>query len=62
MQDVENYLVPMFILGGFKNENGRVKMPASITINHAAADGYHIQLLLNEIQNMMNHPEEWIGR
>ena len=40
--------------------NGITTMPLSITVNHAAIDGYHIKLFLQNLQLSMDHPEEWI--
>lgn len=60
MQDMDGYLAPMFILGGSKYEGDNIKMPFSITMNHAAADGYHIKLFVDELQKLMNHTEEWL--
>lgn len=60
LQDVENYYVPMIEAGGFVESNGVITMPLSITINHAAADGYQIKIFLDELQWSMNHPEEWL--
>ena len=40
--------------------NGTTTMPLSITVNHAAIDGYHIKLFLDDLQWSMDHPEEWI--
>lgn len=58
--DPENYYAPLIEMGGFSESNGRITMPVSITINHAAADGYHLKVFLDELQRTMNHPEEWL--
>ncbi|WMJ22975.1 CatA-like O-acetyltransferase [Paludicola sp. MB14-C6] len=60
MQNIENYFFPMIVSGGLKEEQGRMKMPLSITINHAAADGYHIHIFQQHLQHLMNHPQEWM--
>jgi chloramphenicol O-acetyltransferase type A len=60
MQRFEGYLVPMFFLGAFRNEGENIKMPISITMNHAAADGYNIKLFIDELQRLMNNPEVWL--
>lgn len=60
LQDIDKYYAPMFEIGRFSESNGIITMPLSITINHAAADGYHIKLFLDELQHSMNYPEEWL--
>lgn len=60
MQNVEGYYLPVFVSGAFREENGDTFMPLSITINHAAADGYHIHVFMNDLQRLMNQPEQWL--
>lgn len=43
-------LSPIVVWGGFLEQNGRTKMPLSIQIHHAAADGYHLARFLNEAE------------
>ena len=43
-------LSPVIAWGGFRLEGERVKMPLSISISHAAADGYHLARFLNEVE------------
>lgn len=43
-------LSPIVAWGGFKEEHGHTKMPLSIRIHHAAADGYHLARFLNEAE------------
>lgn len=60
LQDAENYYAPIFEAGGFTEKDGITTMPLSITANHAAVDGYHIKVLLEELQWTMNHTKEWM--
>jgi chloramphenicol O-acetyltransferase type A len=60
LQNAENYYAPIFEAGKFTEMNGTITMPLSITVNHAAIDGYHIKLFLEDLQWLMDHPEEWI--
>lgn len=43
-------LSPVVAWGGFCETGGRIKMPLSIQIHHAAADGYHLARFLNETE------------
>jgi chloramphenicol O-acetyltransferase type A len=45
---------PIITWGRYEKEKNKIKMPITIQINHAAADGYHSALLLNEIQKICN--------
>ncbi|WP_196598981.1 CatA-like O-acetyltransferase [Pectinatus frisingensis] len=60
LQNAKNYYAPIFEAGGFDGANGTIKMPLSITVNHAVIDGYHIKVFLEELQLLMNHPEKWM--
>lgn len=44
------YYFPSVEAGKFAEENGRLLMPLSITCHHAATDGYHVHLFLEELQ------------
>lgn len=60
LQDAENYYAPIFESGAFTEKDGRIVMPLSITANHATVDGYHIKVLLEELQQTMDFPETWL--
>ena len=36
-----------------------VTLPASLTISHAAADGYHSSLFFHQLQENLNQTETW---
>lgn len=58
--DNKQYYFPSVEVGKFHEENGKLLMPLSITLHHATTDGYHVNKFLEELQNEMNHPENWI--
>ncbi|MHB8126603.1 MAG: CatA-like O-acetyltransferase [Desulfitobacteriaceae bacterium] len=41
-------------------QNGKIKMPLSITVHDATTDGWHINTFLDCLQHDINHPEIWI--
>lgn len=43
-------LSPVVAWGGFKKDGDRIKMPLSIQVHHAAADGFHLARFLNEVE------------
>lgn len=56
----KNYFFPTIEAGKFYENNGKVLMPLSITVHHAATDGWHIKNFLDALQYEMDHPEIWI--
>ena len=43
-------LAPVIVWGGFREAAGRTYLPLSVTIHHAAADGFHLARFLNEAE------------
>ena len=43
-------LAPLVVWGGFRETGGRILMPLSVTVSHAAADGFHLARFLNETE------------
>ncbi|MBQ2667750.1 MAG: chloramphenicol acetyltransferase CAT [Clostridia bacterium] len=54
------YYFPSVEAGKFRMENGRLKMPLSITCHHAATDGWHIHLFLEQLQADADRFEDYI--
>ncbi|MGE5652788.1 MAG: type A chloramphenicol O-acetyltransferase [Bacillota bacterium] len=55
------YLSPIITWGKFFEQGGRQIMPISVQVHHAVADGYHTGKLLNDLQYLADHPDEWLG-
>lgn len=53
-------LFPLIRFGKYFEQNGKILVPLSISVNHAIADGYHSSKLLNEIQEWANDCEIWM--
>lgn len=58
--DGEHHYLPIFTLGRYIERDGRTLMPLAIQIHHAAADGFHVARLTNELQDMLTSPT-WIS-
>ena len=43
-------LAPLIVWGRIRESRGRVSMPVSISVSHAAADGFHLARFLNETE------------
>jgi len=46
--------IPRVVLGKYFEENGRLKMPVSLEVHHALADGYHVGLFFEHFQQFIN--------
>ena len=51
---------PVIETGKFKSSGGKILMPFSIMVHHAVADGYNVAHFLDELQEEINRPEEWV--
>lgn len=50
----EPALFPVVTFGRYREENGRCTMPVTLTISHAAADGYHASQFFRRLQERMD--------
>ncbi len=57
---IKGYYVPSFEAGGFTEVGGKTIMPLSITVHHATTDGYHLKVFFDTLQELMDHPEDWM--
>lgn len=56
----KSYYFPSVEAGKFREKNGRLMMPLSITCHHAAADGYHVSVFLDKLQKEANSFEKYV--
>lgn len=52
------FLRPMFVWGRYQEQGEDVALPFTLQVHHAAADGYHCHLLLEELRGLLERPEE----
>ena len=45
---------PKISIGKLTDENGKKSMPISVHVHHGLADGYHVGLFLEKLQQLMN--------
>jgi chloramphenicol O-acetyltransferase type A len=55
------YFFPVIESGKYRMKQDKLLMPVSITVHHATADGWHVSRFFNNLQDLFNCPEEWIG-
>ncbi|MGI5893404.1 MAG: CatA-like O-acetyltransferase [Candidatus Merdivicinus sp.] len=58
--DGGNYLLPIFTLGKYTEQNGNWLLPVTAQVHHATCDGYHVSRLFQEMQDMADHCSEWL--
>lgn len=46
-----NYLIPIFTMGKFYEENSRCLLPLALQVHHAVCDGFHACRFLNGLQD-----------
>lgn len=54
LQKGYDYLIPIFTMGKYYQENGRTILPLAIQVHHAVCDGFHICRFVNELQELIN--------
>ncbi|ADY26389.1 Chloramphenicol O-acetyltransferase [Deinococcus proteolyticus MRP] len=50
----EDYLLPVFTAGQYREGDGRLWLPLSVRANHAACDGWHVAEFYREVQERVN--------
>ncbi|MBV1958908.1 type A chloramphenicol O-acetyltransferase [Streptomyces albidoflavus] len=56
IRDGWDHLAPIFTLGRYTERDGRLLLPLSVQIHHAAADGFHTARLTDELQTLLADP------
>ncbi len=54
LQKGYTYLLPIFTMGKYYEENGRYIIPLAVQVHHAVCDGFHVCRFINELQEMIN--------
>lgn len=52
--DEGKYLLPIFTMGKFFDENGKRKLPLAIQVHHAVCDGYHVGIFVETLQEKID--------
>lgn len=62
MECADYPLSPVIVWGGISERGGEMKMPLSVQISHASADGYHLARFINETEARAEELANLIGR
>lgn len=54
LQKGYNYLLPIFTMGKYYQENGKTLLPFAIQVHHSVCDGFHTCRFINELQELIN--------
>lgn len=49
-----DYLLPIFTIGKYFEENGKILLPLAIQAHHAVCDGFHVARFVKELVDAMN--------
>lgn len=55
-----SYLLPIFTIGRYKEQDGRTLMPFAIQCHHAVCDGYHVGKFVEALRSMTANPQQWL--
>ena len=50
--NVKNFFSPMFTLGKYYNQDGKVLLPLAVLVHHSVCDGFHAARMINELQEL----------
>lgn len=53
LQKGYDYLPPIFTMGKFEEEGGKILLPLAVQLHHAVCDGFHLCRLVNELQDLL---------
>lgn len=53
LQKGYQYLLPIFTMGKYYEENSRYILPLAIQVHHAVCDGFHVSRFVNELQELV---------
>lgn len=53
LQKGYTYLLPIFTLGRYYEDGGRILIPLAIQAHHAVCDGFHVSRFVNELQSLI---------
>lgn len=56
-----DYLLPIFTIGKFIQQNEQVLMPLALQVHHAVCDGFHTGKFITSLQTLADNYLEWIN-
>ncbi|MEH0885329.1 type A chloramphenicol O-acetyltransferase [Enterobacter sp. UNJFSC 003] len=53
--NMKNFFAPMFTLGKYIYQDGKIVLPLAVQVHHSVCDGFHVARLINELQEMSDN-------
>ncbi|MBG2874999.1 type A chloramphenicol O-acetyltransferase [Proteus alimentorum] len=53
--NVKDYFPPIFTMGKYTRQRGKILLPISIQVHHATCDGFHIARMVNKLQDLCDN-------
>ena len=47
------YLLPIFTIGKYFEQNGKILLPLAVQVHHSVCDGFHTSRFINELQELL---------
>lgn len=54
------YLIPIFTMGKYFEQDNKILLPLSIQVHHAVCDGFHTSRFINEMQELALNYQTWL--
>ena len=54
LQNGYTYLLPIFTMGRYCEENGKTRMPLAVQVHHGVCDGFHVCRFVQEVQELLD--------
>lgn len=52
--NMQNFFAPMFTIGKYYTQDGKVVLPVAVQVHHSVCDGFHVARMINELQELIN--------
>lgn len=52
--NMQNFFAPMFTVGKYYTQDGKVLLPVAVQVHHSVCDGFHVARMINELQELIN--------
>ncbi|RJT17801.1 type A chloramphenicol O-acetyltransferase [Buttiauxella izardii] len=52
--NMQNFFAPMFTIGKYYTQDGKVLLPVAVQVHHSVCDGFHVARMINELQELIN--------
>ncbi len=54
------YLLPIFTIGKYTEQDGKILMPLAIQVHHAVCDGLHVGRFVEKVKSLVADCKQWL--